>query len=277
GAAAVSRLCAVLLALVLAQVAQAHESRPAYLELDETAPGRFDLLWRTPVLAGMRLPLELQLPDEVREVRPAEISELADSRVERRWLDAGHAGLAGRRIGFAGLQLTITDVLVRVQVLDGRSWTAIARGSQPWVELAGSQSAWEVAATYLVQGMRHILFGADHLLFVLGLLLIVRDRWMLVKTVTAFTLAHSLTLGVAAPPLSAAEGGDRALDPLPRAGDRAEVARRDELHDPPPLGGRVRVRPPARLRLRDGADRRRIAARRPAARADRFQRRRRAG
>jgi hydrogenase/urease accessory protein HupE len=208
----VNRLFAVLLALLVGSVAQAHESRPAYLELKETAPGRFDVLWRTPVLAGMRLPIALQIPDDVHNVKPPELQELADSLVERRWIDAGPAGLAGKRIGFAGLQLTITDVLVRVQMLDGRTSTTIARGSQPWVEIAASQSWWEVAETYAVQGIRHILFGADHLLFVLGLLLIVADRWMLVKTVTAFTVAHSITLALATlgyanlplPPLNAA-------------------------------------------------------------------------
>ena len=192
-----TRLIAVLLAVFVASAARAHESRPAYLELKETAPGQFDLLWRTPVLSGMRLPIALQIPADVRNVKPPEVQELADSLVERRWLDAGPNGLAGKRIDFAGLQLTITDVLVRVQLLDGRTWTAIARGSQPWVEIAASQSSWEVAETYLVQGLRHILFGADHLLFVLGLLLIVADRWMLLKTVTAFTVAHSITLAIA--------------------------------------------------------------------------------
>ena len=93
--------------------------------------------------------------------------------------------------------MTITDVLVRVEMLDGRKWTTIARPSQPWVEIAASQSWWEVMGTYIVEGIRHILFGADHMLFVLGLLLIVKDRWMLLKTVTAFTVAHSITLAIA--------------------------------------------------------------------------------
>jgi hydrogenase/urease accessory protein HupE len=91
----------------------------------------------------------------------------------------------------------ITDVLVRVELLDGRRWTTIARPAQPWVEFAAPQTWLGVAATYVGQGLRHILFGADHLLFVLGLLLIVKDGWMLVKTVTAFTVAHSLTLAMA--------------------------------------------------------------------------------
>jgi len=195
GTATLVLLCAAV--ACVARPASAHESRPAYLEIKETAPGRYGVLWRTPVLAGMRLPVVLKLPDGVKDLQPPVVQELADSLVERRSIDAGPDGLAGRRIGFAGLQLTITDVLVRIEMLDGRSSTAIARASQPWVEVAASQTRWGVAWTYAVQGIRHILFGADHMLFVLGLLLIVADRWMLVKTVTAFTAAHSITLAVA--------------------------------------------------------------------------------
>jgi hydrogenase/urease accessory protein HupE len=182
---------------VTASVARAHEARPAYLEIKETAPGRFSVLWRTPVLAGMRLPVVLKLPDNARNLREPNVLELSDSFVERRWIDAGRNGLAGKRIEFTGLQLTITDVLVRVEMLDGRKWTTIAHPSQPWVEIAASQTWLGVAGTYIVQGIRHILFGADHMLFVLGLLLIVKDRWMLLKTVTAFTVAHSITLAIA--------------------------------------------------------------------------------
>jgi hydrogenase/urease accessory protein HupE len=188
----------VLATLLAVPAALAHEARPASLEIKEAAPGQYELLWRTPVLAGMRLPVVLTVPDDVRNVKPPTVQELADSLVERRWIDAGPNGLAGRRIEFVGLQVTITDVLVRVELLDGRSWTAIAHPSQPWVEIAATQTRADVAGTYIVQGIRHILFGADHLLFVLGLLLIVQDRWMLLETVTAFTVAHSITLAIAA-------------------------------------------------------------------------------
>jgi hydrogenase/urease accessory protein HupE len=183
--------------VLFASLAAAHEARPAYLELKETAPGQFTVLWRTPVLAGMRLPIALQLPDGVKDVQQPTVQELADSLLERRWIDAGPNGLAGKRIEFPGLQATITDVLVRVEMLDGRKWTTIVHPSQPWVEIAASQTWAGVAGTYILQGVRHILFGADHMLFVLGLLLIVKDRWMLLKTVTAFTVAHSITLAIA--------------------------------------------------------------------------------
>jgi hydrogenase/urease accessory protein HupE len=190
-------LVALLLVIVSPAVARADEARPAYLELTETAAGQFTVLWRTPVLSGMRLPIVLVLPADVRNVKAPAVEELADSIVERRWINAGPKGLAGRRIDFEGLQLLITDVLVRVEMLDGRQWTTIARASQPWVEIAASQTWLDVAGTYIVDGVRHIVFGADHLLFVLGLLLIVEDRWMLLKTITAFTVAHSITLAIA--------------------------------------------------------------------------------
>lgn len=196
------RIAACALALLLALLgampaAQAHESRPAYLEVKETAPGQYTLLWRTPVLAGKRLPLLLSLPEGVKDIKPPDIQELNDSLIERRWIAAGPQGLAGQRIEIKGLQFTITDALVRFEFLDGRTVQTIVRPSQPWVEVAATQTRWQVMGTYVVEGIRHILFGADHLLFVLGLLLIVADRWMLVKTVTAFTVAHSITLALA--------------------------------------------------------------------------------
>ena len=155
------------------------------------------MLWRTPVMAGMRMPVIVKLPAGARNLRAPSAQELADSIVERRWVDVGPNGLAGKRIEFSGLQMTITDVLVRVEMLDGRKWTNIAHPSQPWVEIAASQTWAGIAVTYIVQGIRHILFGADHMLFVLGLLLIVTDRGMLIKTITAFTVAHSITLAIA--------------------------------------------------------------------------------
>jgi len=183
--------------LLASSVASAHEARPAYLEIKETAPGRFSVLWRTPVLAGMRLPVVLKLPDDVKNLREPNVQELADSFVERRWIDAGPNGLAGKRIEFPGLQLTITDVLVRVEMLDGRSWTIIVHPSQPWVEITTTQTRWAVAGVYLKLGVEHILTGLDHLLFVLALLLITGGGWKLVKTVSAFTLSHSITLTAA--------------------------------------------------------------------------------
>ena len=84
--------CLLLAALLPASAAWAHEVRPAYLELKETAPGRFDVLWRTPMLSGMQLPIVLKLPDDVQNLKEPTIQQLTDSLVERRWIAAGPNG-----------------------------------------------------------------------------------------------------------------------------------------------------------------------------------------
>ena len=149
-------------------------------------------------MAGMRLPIVLKLPDGVRKLKDPIMQELTDSLVERRWIDVGPSGLAGKRIEFPGLQLTITDVLVRVKMLDGSIWTTIVRTSQPWMEIAVSQTRWEVAGAYLRLGIEHILGGIDHLLYILGMLLLVQGWRRIVATLTAFTASHSVTLSAAA-------------------------------------------------------------------------------
>jgi hydrogenase/urease accessory protein HupE len=192
------RLAVQLLVLLLLPLAAgAHESRPAYLAVNETARGQFIVLWRTPVLAGMRLPVVLKLPDRVRNRKDPVVSELSDSLVERRWVETGPNGLAGERIEFSGLQLTITDVLVRVQMHDGTVSTSLVRPSRPWIEIAAAPGMLAVAGAYVLHGIEHILFGFDHLLFVFALILIVRSTRTLLWTVTAFTLAHSITLSLA--------------------------------------------------------------------------------
>lgn len=192
----------VLLALLSAlpllrpQQASAHESRPAYLQITESTADHYDVIWRTPLLSGMRLPVVLKLPDDVRDVRQPIVQELSDSLLERRKIEVT-GGLSGKRIDFVGLQATITDVLVRVQMLDGTYSTTLVSPSRPWIDVATSRGWLGVAGAYLRHGIEHILFGYDHLLFVLALILIVRSYRVLLLTVTAFTVAHSITLSLA--------------------------------------------------------------------------------
>lgn len=184
----------LLLGAMQASDVFAHESRPAYLEINEISPAHYEVLWRTPVLGGRPLPLVLQFPDGVENVRPPIVQQLSDSLLERRWIDAGPGGLAGKRVDLVGLQLTITDALVKVRLLDGREWMTIARPNQPYVEIEAAPDTLSTVLEFLKQGIEHILGGPDHLVFVFGLLLLVGSNWMLVKTVTSFTVAHSITL-----------------------------------------------------------------------------------
>ena len=166
--------CLLLLDVFLAPQATAHEIRPAYLEINRIGPDRYDVLWRTPVFSGKRLPVVLRLPDGVANVTTPSERPISDSVIERRVIDAP-GGLAGKRIEFVGLQATITEVLVRIEMADGTHTAMIVRPSRPFVDVPADQSTLAIALTYLEQGVEHILFGFDHLLFVVALMLIVRD------------------------------------------------------------------------------------------------------
>lgn len=188
-------LAGFLFALLVATGAFAHEVRPAYLQIDQIGADRYTVIWRAPLLSGAPLPVILTLPDRARTLSGPGTQAMPGSTIERRVVEIP-GGLAGQRIDFVGLQATITDVLARVTI-DGETTTTMVRPSQPWLEVKTDQGAFGVALTYLREGVTHILFGFDHLLFVAALMLVVRDWRMLVKTVTAFTLAHSITLALA--------------------------------------------------------------------------------
>ena len=131
-----------------------------------------------------------------RDLVEPHLRELSDSLLERRVIEVS-GGLAGKRVEFVGLGGTITDVLVRVQLRDGAYSTSLIHPAQPWLEITAARGPLAVAGAYLMHGIDHILLGYDHLLFVFALILIVRRTRVLVWTITAFTLAHSITLALA--------------------------------------------------------------------------------
>jgi hydrogenase/urease accessory protein HupE len=184
-------------ALLAPALCHAHESRPAYLEITEIQSGQYELLWKIPRRGDLVLPLSVMLPEVCTDAVPGAKYALPGAAVERRLIDCGEAGLNGREIGVRGLSATITDVLVRIQTLDGQAQTVILKPHSPTFEVLKTQSNLAVLQAYITLGIGHILFGIDHLLFVLCLLLLVDRIGPLIKTITAFTAAHSITLGLA--------------------------------------------------------------------------------
>ncbi len=175
----------------------AHELQPSSLELRQLTPERYEVIWRAPIYYRKPHPAKLQLPEHWQTVGEPTIKQLSDSALHRRVVSVPNGAVDGGVIRFIGLEATITDVFVRLIWLDGSQTTAIARPSQPWVEIVAQRSAWQVAGDYTVLGVDHILSGFDHLTFVLALLLIVSGARRLLITVTSFTLAHSITLAAA--------------------------------------------------------------------------------
>jgi len=175
----------------------AHELQPGSLDVRQLTPERYEVIWRAPIYYGKPHPAKLQLPENWQTVGEPTVRQLSDSALHRRVVDVPNGVIDSGVIRFLGLEATITDVFVRFSWLDGTQTTAIARPGQPWVNIVGQRSAWQVAGDYTVLGVDHILSGFDHLTFVLALLLIVSGARRLLVTVTAFTLAHSITLAAA--------------------------------------------------------------------------------
>ena len=181
----------------VAAVAGAHESRPAYLELRELDAQTYDVRWKVPAQGErLRLALDVAFPAGTVQVGPMHTT-YANNAFLQQWRVRRPGGLDGGRIGIVGLEFTLTDALIRVQRLDGTTQVARATAAEPVVTLEAEPGSWEVVRTYLGLGVKHILTGADHLLFILALVILVGLTRRLLWTITAFTVAHSITLAAA--------------------------------------------------------------------------------
>lgn len=176
--------------------AHGHWSNPGYLELKQTSAESYSVLWKVPLQSGVPLTMAPVLPAACANQTPVNSVRAATAVIER-WIVRCNGGLAGKAVSIRGLSTTVNDVLARVTRLDGTVQTVRLKGDAASFDVAVAPDWIEVAMTYLILGIEHILLGADHLLFVLALLIIVSGWRRLIATVTAFTLAHSITLGAA--------------------------------------------------------------------------------
>jgi hydrogenase/urease accessory protein HupE len=175
----------------------AHEVRPAYLQIHQSGPDTYDIFWKVPAIGeSMRLSLYVQLPDTCSNVVVPRGSFSGLAYTEQ-WSVKCAGGLSGSTVRISGLTATLTDVLVRVERLDGSTQVTRLTASSPSFLVEAAPRRFDVARTYLVLGIEHILTGFDHLLFVSGLLLLVTGTRRLLLTISAFTLSHSVTLTLA--------------------------------------------------------------------------------
>lgn len=201
-----------LIVFYVVSPAFAHESQPGTLEIQQLAPDKYDVTWKAPNYYGEPHPAHLELPGNWQNIVQPTERRTVDAIVFNRIVDVGPESIEGSIIRFPGLESTITDIYVRLTRLDSTMMTAVVRPTKPFIELRGVRSWSATVKEYIGLGFHHILLGIDHLLFVLGLLLIVQSRSMLIKTITSFTVAHSITLALATlgyaniplPPLNAA-------------------------------------------------------------------------
>lgn len=174
-----------------------HPLDPALLELKESQTGIVEVLWRTPLVQPKNAPISPLLPRRCQTIEPALASENGQQLTQTWRLDCGKLSLVGERIGLEGLEKRKTDALVRIKLADGRLIQGVLRAYQPTLDIPPQTTRLDIFQGYLELGLEHILTGFDHLLFVFGLLLLVRIPRRLFWTISAFTLGHSATLSLA--------------------------------------------------------------------------------
>lgn len=194
------RLLFLILLLLgsLAVQVEAHKLQPAYLEINEQNTGTYNILWKRPLVGNRPMNIYPALPETCSNLNEPSVRPNQGFALERWLVDCGESGMTNKSIVIDGLSATQTDTLLRIELADGTMHTTVLRPDSPIFLIPEKPSKSKVAGSYLGLGIEHILGGFDHLLFVLGLLLIVRSTMLLIKTITAFTLAHSVTLAMAA-------------------------------------------------------------------------------
>jgi hydrogenase/urease accessory protein HupE len=182
--------------LFFANIVIADEIRPGYLELNEESPNTYTVVWKIPQKSGQKNLLTPRFPDSCSNKTSA-TSQLVNGAMLQRWYLHCTDNVVDQRVLIEGITHSNTDVLLRLKWLDGSVSSSLLKPSAPFYIIPEKSTTTDLALTYLWLGTEHILLGVDHLLFVFALLLIVSDTRRLIITITAFTLAHSITLGAA--------------------------------------------------------------------------------
>jgi hydrogenase/urease accessory protein HupE len=190
------RRCIAPLLMLVQGMAWGHSFNPSLLELNELPGGQVGVVWKSAGAVGAEA-LTPRLPARCRPLGERTSSTVGTTLIEHWLMDCGKGGLGGAEVGMTGFELIGEDALVRVTRADGHTVSAVLRSDAPnWV-IPAPGAAKSILTSYLGMGVKHILLGYDHLLFVLGLILLVGLGRRLLATITAFTVAHSLTLALA--------------------------------------------------------------------------------
>jgi len=185
------------IAAAIPRAALSHPLAPSLLELREQDGGRVEVRWKTSAYRPTGSRIEPRLPDWCKPAGEPRWSDAATYREVRFTLECGARGLRDAVIGVSDLDVSRTLALVRIELADGRLVRALLDGTRSSMTIPERESRVDVALGYLELGVEHLLTGLDHLLFVLGLCLLVGERRALLWTITAFTVGHSVTLTLA--------------------------------------------------------------------------------
>jgi hydrogenase/urease accessory protein HupE len=183
----------VLFGAGLSSIAHGHALEPGYLEIRQIDENLYAVAWKKPAIEGAPMAIAVRLPEQC-DLRTEGQLTWDGNAFYSRWTTTCTGGLEGGELQIEGLEQTSTDVLVRFDFANGVTGTQRLTPTDTSFVVPTQPDRLEVVRTYFAFGVEHILGGIDHLLFVFALLLLVKGVRRIVATVTAFTLAHSITL-----------------------------------------------------------------------------------
>lgn len=186
-------LCSVLVCLALAPgLARADVVHPAYLNMQEIEPGRYDVVWKVPLRYGMRMPVAPLFPAHCKAVTDTTYEALPNAIIERWQIDCGAGGLDGETIEVAGLQATIMDVFIRIEMDDGRIYNELLRGAAPRLTVAPRKPFYTIASEHLTYGLRHIVRKFPVILLVFAFVLYAGIGWPVVAALASFAITYTV-------------------------------------------------------------------------------------
>jgi len=185
-----------ILFFFLGLIANAHEVRPAYFSVLQVNDSIFQVTWKVPAMGNAIPKIYPRVPKTW--INLNEEQNLLSGNLRRTFTFKILKPIEGGVIWFEGQEKTLIDILLTIRLQNGNQYSEMLKPSNPRYVIPKEPSKYEVIKTYLILGVEHILIGIDHLFFVLALLLITVGFKKLIKTVTAFTIAHSITLSLSA-------------------------------------------------------------------------------
>ena len=182
---------------LISSALKAHEIRPAYLQIVQVTEQSYEVYWKVPSMGDAVPRIQPVFPQAFNIEVTKQPNQIPGSVIYYFEITSKES-LAGKKIFIKGLNKTLIDVLVTVSYLNGEKATMLLQPDFDSAIIPGRTTTIDVIKTYTVLGIEHILLGIDHLLFVLALIMITKGKWKILKTITAFTIAHSITLSLAA-------------------------------------------------------------------------------
>lgn len=186
-----------ILFVFIAFSARSHEIRPAYLQIIQTTKTTYEVFWKVPSMGDAVPKIHPVFPSFFSIEELNKPNQISGSVIYSYKISSSRA-LQGSVVSIKGLNRTLIDALVTITYLNGEKVTLMLQPDKDASVIPGETSTIDVIKTYSQLGIEHILLGIDHLLFVLALIIITKGKWKIIKTITAFTIAHSITLSLAA-------------------------------------------------------------------------------